>query len=251
MKKQRTKRQHWLPINSHLNNFAVDGKVVVYFLPDKKCPDVLHVAREKLMNPINVGVKGNLYEAPILPPNTIEIALGEIENDFGNILADKIIKRIPLNEEDHKKVAMYVSLLESRSLPQSKHLLEFISEMKDMGIAMCRHHKNADAEKRWLEKIKPIEETFFAQSIGVSAEVNKWEYLDFCFLYPAEFVKAKFITADHPVVVMDFTLDNQVYGLNHWNKTAECIVPLTPNITLFGNTCGITGYKEVDYNSLR
>jgi len=41
------------------------------------------------------------------------------------------------------------------------------------------------------------------------------------------------------------------FGLNHWNKTAECVVPLTPKIALFGNRCGITGYKEIDYNFVR
>ena len=28
-------------------------------------------------------------------------------------------------------------------------------------------------------------------------------------------------------------------------------MPLTPNIALFGNNCGITGYREIDHNFVR
>lgn len=94
-------------------------------------------------------------------------------------------------------------------------------------------------------------EVIFAQWMTTTIEMNKWRPLDFCFLVPARYVDATFITSDHPVTLVDMTMDNSPYGLNQWSKTAECIVPLTPNISLLGNRCGITGYKEIDYNMLR
>jgi hypothetical protein len=96
-----------------------------------------------------------------------------------------------------------------------------------------------------------MEEIFFAESILVSLDVNKWQPLDFCFLRPSDTVDLEFITSDHPVTVTDFIKGNSPFGLNHWHKTAECVVPLTPKIALFGNACGITGYKEIDYNFVR
>lgn len=75
--------------------------------------------------------------------------------------------------------------------------------------------------------------------------------LDFCFLTPSNFVDTDFITSDHPVTLVDLSMDNSPFGLNQWSKTAECVVVLTPKIALFGNRCGITGYKEVDYNVVR
>ncbi len=250
-KKQVTHRQHWLPRTSYLQNFTVNGRVKTYWFGDKGRADFLHTAEQKDIAPTNLAVKNDLYEAPILPTNAIEDVLAQIEGAYGKILEDKIKLRKPISEADHEMIALYVSALENRTILQQEHLNSFLNELDEKGRAIAFGNKAPKAAERWSEQIAASKEEFFAQAVAISLDVNKWGPLDFCFLVPAEFVKIEFIASDHPVTLTDFAGDNTPYGLNQWSKTAECIVPLTPNIALFGNRCGVTGYKEIDYNLMR
>lgn len=250
-KKQVTHRQHWLPRTSYLQNFTVEGKVKTYWFGDKGRMDFLHTAEQKDIAPVNIGVKNDLYEAPILPTNAIEDALAQIEGAYGEVLEKKIKLIKKITEDDHAKIAMYVSALENRTIMQQEHVNSFLDELNETGRAISLGHNSPEAADEWTKKMDAMKEVFFAQWMAVSLDVNKWGPLDFCFITPASYVDIEFITSDHPVTLVDFTADNSPYGLNQWSKTAECIVPLTPKIALFGNRCGITGYKEVDYNLVR
>lgn len=249
--KQPTKRQHWLPRSSYLQNFTVDGKVKTYWLGNNGRAKFIQTAEQKDIAPINVAVKNNLYETPVLPTNAIENVLSQIEGDYGKVLDNKIKKSKRLTRKDHEKVALYISTLESRTIKQQNHLRNFLNQLNETGRAISLGYNAPDAADRWSKKIEMMEEIFFAESILVSLDVNKWQPLDFCFLRPSDTVDLEFITSDHPVTVTDFIKGNSPFGLNHWHKTAECVVPLTPKIALFGNACGITGYKEIDYNFVR
>ncbi len=131
------------------------------------------------------------------------------------------------------------------------HLNGFLDRLNETGRAVSLVNNAPDAAEKWTKEMEEAKEHFFAQNIAVALEVDKWDALDFCFLSPASFVHGEFITSDQPVTIVDMTGENSPYGVNHWSKTAECVVVLTPTIALFGNTRGITGYKEIDYNFLR
>lgn len=250
-KQQRTKRQHWLPRTSYLQNFTVDGKVKTYWFNDKGKSDFIHTAEQKDITPLNIALKKNLYETPLLPDNTVEKVLAQIEGWYGEVLENKIKPNKPLTEDDHEKIALYISALENRTILQQEHLNSFMDELDDRGRAISLAHNAPEAADNWSKQVAEAKDEFFAQAIAVSLDVNKWGPLDFCFLVPSKYVDIEFITSDHPVTLTDFVADNTPYGLNQWSKTAECIVPLTPKIALLGNRCGITGYKDIDYNMVR
>lgn len=251
IEKKPTKRQHWLPRSSYLQNFTVDGKVKTYWLGNNGRAKFIQTAEQKDIAPINIAVKNNLYETPLLPTNSIENVLAQIEGDYGKVLDNKIKKSKRLTRKDHEKVALYISTLESRTIKQQSHLNNFLNQLNETGRAISLGYNAPDAADRWSKEIEMMEKMFFAESILVSLDVNKWQPLDFCFLRPSDTVDIEFITSDHPVTITDFTKGNSPLGLNHWHKTAECVVPLTPKIALFGNACGITGYKEIDYDFVR
>lgn len=251
IKKQPTKRQHWLPRSSYLQNFTVDSKVKTYWLGNNGRAKFIQTAEQKDIAPINIAVKNNLYETPLLPTNSIENVLAQIEGDYGKVLDNKIKKSKRLTRKDHEKVALYISTLESRTIKQQSHLNNFLNQLNETGRAISLGYNAPDAADRWSKEIEMMEKMFFAESILVSLDVNKWQPLDFCFLRPSDTVDIEFITSDHPVTITDFAKGNSPLGLNHWHKTAECVVPLTPKIALFGNACGITGYKEIDYDFVR
>lgn len=250
-KKQITRRQHWLPRTSYLQNFTVDGKVKTYWFGDKGRWDFLKTAEQKDIAPVNIAVKNNLYETPILPTNAIENALAQIEGDYGEVLEKKIKHGKRISEADHEKIALYVSALENRTIMQQEHLNSFLDQLNESGRALSLGHNEPEAADRWTKQMEAMKEVFFAQAMAVSFEVNKWGPLDFSFLTPASYVNIEFITSDHPVTLTDFAKDNSPFGRNQWSKTAECVVPLTPKIALLGNRCGLTGYKEIDYNFVR
>jgi len=249
--KQITKRQHWLPLTSYLENFAAEGKVKTYWLKEGGRADFIKTAEQKDIAPINVGVKKDLYENPHLPVNTIEDSLAVVEGYYLKVLRDKILQHKPLTEEEQEQVALYISTLENRTVLQKKHWEDNMDKLEQKGRNIALAHNAPDAADRWSEQLKTAKDTTFTAALVIAMQVDKWQPLDFCFLVIPDNVDAEFITSDHPVTLTDFTMDNSFYGLNHWHRTAECVVPLTPKIALFGNMCGINGYKEVDYNFVR
>lgn len=250
-KRQRTRRQHWLPQASYLQHFTVQDKVTVYLFQDKQKVTFLDTAKKIVVIPDNIAHQRDLYETPDLPDNALEDAFAEIENAYGQILEKKILKKKPLTKEEHEVVALYISVLESRTPAQRDHLNEFLGRLEATGRSLSMAHNAPEAAENWSQKIAEMRERFFAQWLATALDVNKWGVLDFCFLEMADYVDARFITCDHPVTLTDYANDNSPYGLNQWSKTAECIVPLTSRIALFGNNCGLKGYREVDYNFVR
>ena len=57
IEKQPTKRQHWLPRSSYLQNFTIDGKVKTYWLGNNGRAKFIQTAEQKDIAPINVAVK--------------------------------------------------------------------------------------------------------------------------------------------------------------------------------------------------
>lgn len=250
-KQQRTRRQHWLPRASYLQHFTNDGKVTAYLFQDRQKASFLDSAKKITVTPDNIAHQRDLYETPDLPDNALEDAFAEIENAYGQILDKKILRKKPLDKGEHEVVALYISVLENRTPAQREHLNDFLGRLEEMGRSLSMAHNAPQAAEDWSKKIAAMRERFFAQWLATALDVNKWGVLDFCFLEVASYVDASFITCDHPVTLHDYANDNSPYGLNQWSKTAECVVPLTSRIALFGNNCGIKGYREVDYNFVR
>lgn len=248
----RTRRQHWLPRASYLKHFTVNGKLTAYKLKDGDKADFLKTAEKFTPTPENIAHKRDLYETPALPDNTLEKYFAEVEAKYGQILEQKILQKKPLNRREHKTVALYVSILESRTPTQQAHLHGFIKQLEENGRALSLAHNSPEAAEKWSKQMEEARQHIFAQWLVTTVEFNKWDVLDFCFLEPASYVsEAEFITSDHPVSLIDYTSDNSPFGKNQWNKTAECVVPLTPKLALFGTNCGINGYQEIDYNFVR
>lgn len=246
-----TRRQHWLPRASYLKHFTKDGKITVYQFKDGDKANFLTTAKKFSVTPENIAHKRDLYETPALPENTIENIFATIESEYGRVLENKILQKKRLYPKDREVIALYISSLENRTPMQQAHVNKFLSDIEATGRAGALAHNAPEAVEDWSRQIEDAKKEFFAQWLAVTLDVNKWGVLDYCFLEIADYVDADFIAGDHPVTLTDFTADNSPYGLNQWHKTAECIVPLTPRLALFGNNCGIKGYKEVDYNFVR
>jgi hypothetical protein len=251
-KKQVTKRQHYLPQTSYLDHFTVDGRVLRYWYKDGDKADFMKTATQKRIAPINVGVETDLYETPKMPTNTIEKALASLEGKYGKILEEKILKQKSLSDADEHIVSQYVSMLEARVPAKFDNFKASIDEIADkMKKLSIIHTGNEDAAKEKLAEMDEAREEVPATTLIAAAEVNRFGVLDLCFLVIPEATDASFITSDNPVTQYDFTIENGPYGIPLGSKTAEHVVVLSPKVALFGNSCGISGYAEIDYNYIR
>jgi hypothetical protein len=252
-KKQVTHKQHWLPVASHLAQFANESGVVQVYRYTSKGKEMLKTAKHLSIAPNAIGYENDLYERDDLPPNTVEDNLAVIESGFGEVLENKIKKHKPLTDKDRVVVEQYIDLLQFRTPRHRAHLDGFFQEMEDMGRQIALAHGHPEAGDRFADKLGDARKMMFTEAMAIAQDVSIWRHLDYCFLEITgdAMSEAEFITSDHPVSLIDFTMSNNLYGLHPWHKTAESIVPLTPKLALFGNRVGITGYKTVDYNFLR
>lgn len=252
-KKQVTRKQHWLPVASHLAQFANDEGVVQVYRYVSKSNDMLQTAKHFPATPNAIGYENDLYERDDLPTNTVEDNLAVIEAAFGKVLENKIKKHKSLTENDRLVVSQYVGLLRFRTPRHRKHLDDFFQQMEDTGRQVALAHGHPEAGDRFADELNGTRKMMFTDSMAIAQDVDIWWHLDYCFLEIADeyMSEAEFITSDHPVSLIDFTKSNNPFGLHPWHKTAESVVPLTPRLALFGNRVGITGYKNVDYNFLR
>lgn len=248
----RTRRQHWLPRASYLRHFTKNGRLTAYQFRDGDKTNFLTTAKKFTPSPENIAHKRDLYETPALPDNTIENVFADLEGQYGQILEKKILKKKPLTKKEHQIVAMYVSVLENRTPSQQANLHDFIKRLDDNGRALSLAHNSPEATEKWSKEMGKARQHIFGQWLTTTIEINKWVVLDFCFLEPASYVSdAEFITSDHPVSLIDYISENSPFGKNQWSKTAECVVALTPKLAILGNNCGLTGYREIDYNFVR
>jgi hypothetical protein len=252
-KKQITHKQHWLPVASHLDQFANSDGVVQVYRYTSKGKDMLKTAKHFSVSPNAIGYENDLYERDDLPTNTVEDNLAVIEAEFGKVLENKIKKHKPLTDKDRMAVAQYIGLLQFRTPRHRAHLNESFQRMEDMGRQIALANGHPEAGDRFADEVRDAGKAMFTEAMAIAQDVNIWWHLDYCFLEIADdyMAETEFITSDHPVSLLDFTMSNSPYGLHPWHKTAESVVPLTPKLALFGNRVGITGYKKVDYNFLR
>lgn len=243
--RQVTKAEHWLPRRSHLAHFTINGKLQVYRFTDGDKRTFVSTAKHFETGPEGVAFENDLYESPGKPTNAVENALAQIEAEYGVVLEDKIKKRIDISDEDHQKIAYYVAALEARTPSQRDHLGGFLDQLENMGRRISIAHDAPDAGERFAQQVDGVRQEFFSDAIAISLDVNNLEPLDYCFLIVDDLFKdMEFVTGDHPVSRVDFTGANSFYGVHPLGKTAETIVPLTPEIALFGNRAGITGYRR-------
>lgn len=247
-----TKREHWLPVASHLNQFSHNDVVQVYYFQGSK-RDFTTSAKHFKSSPNGIGLEKDLYERPDLPVNTVENNLAKIEADFGEVLENKIKKQKDITENDRLVIAQYLSLLQHRTPRQRDHLHSFLDDIAEKGRQLALAHGNPGAGDKFVKEVEESKKQIFTDAMAIAQDVDHWKPLDYCFLIIDDdiFPNAEFITGDHPVSLIDFTDANGFYGLHPWGKTSENVVPLTPKVAIFGNRVGITGYRKIDINVVR
>lgn len=206
MKKQITKRQHYIPkmiLKRHaLSQVCENDKRIFYFNKKSwknKCVKYEDLARENFLYEFKIGSE------PICP-NLIEDRMSKLENMCNQIIT-KILNNEELSERDLYCLLLFTTLQITR-MPEAVKIVENITNSKNIALKMCL---------LWGQNIKDsqIFELFLEGNLKKDIKILKSE-------------KPFILGLERPVVILkDFAWEN--------NQNLFVIFPFSSHYCLFLN----------------
>lgn len=249
------KQQHYVPRKSYLDFFTDSSEKSpfcwVYYDKRTYLNESGPVLRK--ITTQNLCKESHFYESSDKEINELEKSLCAIENNYKNVLENKILKKDFLSKEDKFIVSLFISSLESR-VPSSKvNINNFVDNILNQVTYLEKQFSNGKISTIHSELLAMKEGNIpFSQLVDTSMIINRWQFSDMVFLaIDQEFDNLFFITSDFPVCSYDFTLMNGPYGIPPLSRTLEVVAPLTPRTAVFINNIGLNGYLEVWPNFIR
>ncbi len=194
-----------------------------------------------------------MYEHPDLAKNAVEVLLGKIEKNYESVMSKSIKLRKQLSVREHIVVADFLAALSGR-VPESREAAqEPIKSIVEWRRALEEQFLNGRTTPDTLKWEKHVDNAFVENLLHL-LDYNPFIPMSFVFIcipdifHDSEDSPLHFITCDNPVTNYDFTQMNSHYGQSWASKSLEVLVPLSPQIAVFCNNIGASGYFEVEYN---
>lgn len=172
---------------------------------------------------------------------TIEKKLQDIEGAYATIFREKISKRLPLSEEEHAMLCIFVAAMLQRTLRHKDSVEKFSNDIAEMFSKMEVRHGVPPSKS--LEAKKYLKNAHKTELINSIPEISKiLSNMSLAFLCtPSR--RRKFITSDDPCTLFNPDLQWQAFcvpGLGQ--KAVQLTLPLSPYITLCLTWSSIRGY---------
>ena len=229
--------QHYVPA-CYLREFAdpKDGFLWIFSKDGKK------VRRQK---PEKVFTCKHLYTINIKGTNDycIEQTLSDIEYNYAEIFQNKIKKKIPLTEQDHAILCVFVAAQLQRTLRMKKNQENFIQQIIEHGQQIAKvHGGNFEQKQEWELYKKNIHKLQLME--GLPYLVNILYQMNIAFICSSDPQKHWFITSDDPCVLFNQDLQWQrFYGPGLGQKNVQLTMPLSPEITVLFCWANYRGYS--------
>jgi hypothetical protein len=183
----------------------------------------------------------------------VETCLSSIENNFKNILENKILKREEITSEEKYKVLLFISSLEIRIPLAKSNINNFIDNILNDVVKLEEQFKDGKVSQTHKELLELKDKNIgFSDYLKTAIAVNRWQFSQVLILnIEYEGDDQFFITSDAPVSLYDFTYLNSPYGIPPNSETIEVIVPLTKKVAACINNAGLEGYLNIPYNFVR
>lgn len=197
--------------------------------------------------PKNVLTSNNLYTIEVEGKTrdySIEKGLSSIENDFAILFRQKIKKLLPLSEEEHISLCIFVSTMLQRTVSQKDNLEHFLDELISHGEKLAAHH---GIKSRSVEGLKNHRKNAHKFNIlEMLPEVTQILLnMSFAFVIVGG-SKSRFITSDDPCTLFNPKLQGQrLMGPGLGQKKVELTMPLSPEIALCLSWSNFQGYIEI------
>ncbi|MDD5016081.1 MAG: DUF4238 domain-containing protein [Atribacterota bacterium] len=244
MTKKGPSGQHYVP-KCYLREF-IDPKT-----PSEQEPYVWIFKRNdrygKRKSPSNILKETDLYTLRLDTGEKdyfIEETLAMLEGRYSEIFRKKIKKCLPLNEEEHLTVCIFIAAMLQRTLRSKRNLEEFMDQLIEMTSSMEKQHGVDPKKSNELRAIK-----IDAHKLGVIDGLAKIGTILFemnmAFLcVPSG--KKKFIASDDPCNLFNPDLQGQAwYGPGLGQKNIQLTMPLSPGITICFSWSSVRGYMKI------
>jgi hypothetical protein len=184
----------------------------------------------------------------------IEQTLSTIEGKYADIFKNKIKKKLPLPEQEHDMLCVFVAAQLQRTLRFKRNQEGFMQQMIDHGTQMSLAHGVTDSKqvKEWTEYKKDIHKLELVESLPFLANILK--QMTVAFLCSPDPIKHPFISSDDPCVLFNPDLQWQrFYSPGFGQQNVQLTLPLSPEITVLFSWANYHGYgllKATDVENL-
>ena len=203
-------------------------------------------------SPSNIFKKTDLYTLHLKTGTndySIEETLSSIEARFATVYREKIKQHIPLNEEEHVYLCVFVSVMLQRTLRHRDSLNNFIDQLiKQAELAELQ----LGLEPKKSNELKEYKKNFFQLGILQSLPDITELLLNMGLAFLCAEKGSKFVTSDDPCNLFNPDLQWQkFYSPGLKQQRVQVTLPLSPDIMLCLSWSNLRGYiswnkKQVD-----
>jgi len=196
--------------------------------------------------PKNVLTSKNIYTISIAGKTkdySIEKGLSSIENDFAILFRQKIKNLLPLSEEEHISLCIFIATMLQRTVSQKANLEHFLDEIISHGEKIAEHH---GMKSRTVENLKNYRRNAHKLNILEMLPDVTQILLNMSLAFMITRSKSRFITSDDPCTLFNPKLRGQSLmspGLGQ--KNVELTMPLSPKIALCLSWSNFRGYIDI------
>lgn len=238
------KKQHSVPkcyLREFIDPETPDGYEPFIWIFDKNGKN----KRKKA--PKNVLTSNNLYTIEVegkARDYSIEKSLSSIENDFAILFRQKIKNLLPLSEDEHISLCIFIATMLQRTVSQKANLEHFLDELISHGEKLAAHH---GIKSRTVESLKNYRRDAHKLNIlEMFPEVTQILLnMSLAFVIVGR-SKSRFITSDDPCTLFNPKLREQrLMGPGLGQKEVELTIPLSPEIALCLSWSNFRGFIEI------
>jgi len=201
------------------------------------------VGRKKA--PSNIFTETDLYTIRLKTGEkdySIEETLSNLEGRYANIFRNKIQKHLPLSEEEHITLCVFVAAMLQRTPRYRDNMDRFHNELIEHTEAMEKSH---GIDPKESEKMKEFQKNSHRMSIVQMLPSITEMLMPMSIAFLCAQGGSKFVTSDDPCNLFNPDLQFQrFYGPGLGQKHVQLTLPLSPEIALCMSWSPLRGYAE-------
>ncbi len=238
------KNQHIIP-KCYLNQFVDPGTPVgqepYVWIFDR------NTKKGKNKAPKNILAETDFYTLKMRKGKkdyVIEKTLAQIEGEYATVFEKKISKRIPLEDDEHLIVCVFVAAMLQRTLKQKENIENFFDQIIEL-VETLEKARGIDPKTslEWKQQKEDAHKVSLVQMIPHITEILM--KMNLAFLCTSR--QNSFITSDAPCYLFNSRLQwQEFYSPGLGQKHVEVILPLSPEISIcFSWINNLRGYVEI------
>ncbi len=196
--------------------------------------------------PKNVLWETDLYTFDVAGEKRYELeqALSKIESDFAETVRKKIKTRLPLTDQEHATLCMFVATMLQRTVRQKDNQEAFYDQLVEQVERLETHHGSDGLTSAKLRAAK--KDVHRVGILGMLSEIPELlGRMNLSFLC-TDGTPARFITSDDPVTLFNPDLQWQrFYGPGLAQSGVELTMPVSPEIAICMTWSNLRGYIQI------